>query len=493
MAKLAELFGRRDGEVAATPPDPVPVTPAAEEDAEAATAQRADPVDTSATNDTSATKIGEENEALRNLLVDAGMKVRQFDEYKIFFTKLIEPASQALRTLEQEKTSNIDLRRRLEQAVARGDGLHSRTHELETRHAILVSENEKLRQELDLSRLEARDAERSRAEFAGENLLRRSTIADLERQFSLETSRVNTLSDECQRLRDETVAAEEKASRIAAELSAARDKIDFLEGETTSLQKSLDQVSEQATQAARRFTENETALTAAKTRLLQLEASNSELSAERDKLRSNLDANSSRHGSEQSRIQMQIDAVRARAAAAEKLLTEARQLIARRGEEMRTADQRNAEAAYASEKAEKRIAELEAALSEQRAEVNEIKAGRDRLIEKSGVAVNALKLRETQLQRAEDAAKSMTERTARLETELREGGEVSQRRIDQLAAALDRERLDHQVTEGALDSARTERDQLQADVLRLQMEANRRAVNDDADDMVFPTRGANAA
>jgi crescentin len=488
MAKLSELFGQRGGDAAETVPASLEGLPAAEpETPEAPAAQRAEP------NEMPGAKIGEENEALRNLLVDAGMKVRQFDEYKIFFTKLIEPATQALRTLEQEKTSNIDLRRRLEQAIARTDELRARTHELETRHAILVGENEKLRQELDLARLEARDAERSRAEFAGENMLKRTTIADLERQLALENSRVNTLSDECQRLRDETVAAEEKASRIAAELSAARDKNNFLEGETMSLQKSLDQVSEQATHAARRFTESETALTAAKTKLLLLDASNGELAVERDKLRSNIDLNSNRHGSEQNRVQMQIEAVRARAAAAEKLLTEARQLIARRGEEMRTSDQRNAEAIYAREKAEKKAAELEAALADQRAEVNEIKAGRDRLIEKSGVAVNALKLRETQLQRAEDAAKSSAERAVRLEAELREGGEIFQRRIDQLVAALDRERLDHQVTEGALESARTERDQLQADVLRLQTDANRRAVNDDAEQMTFPTRGANAA
>ena len=117
---------------------------------------------------TSAEKIGEENEALRNLLLDAGMKIRQFDEYKIAFGKLIEPATQALRTLEQEKTNNVELRRKLEQSVARCDQLRARTHELETRHAILIGENEKLRQELDLARVEARDAERSRAEFANE-------------------------------------------------------------------------------------------------------------------------------------------------------------------------------------------------------------------------------------------------------------------------------------------------------------------------------------
>ena len=201
------------------------------------------------------------------------MKIRQFDEYKITFSKLIEPAILALRTLEQEKTNNIDLRRKLEQGVARCDELRARTHELETRHAILIGENEKLRQELDLARIEARDAERSRAEFANEALAKRSVVSDLERQLALENSRVNTLIDESQRLRDDTVAAQSKASRHAADMGVAQDKIEFLEGEVASLQKSLDQVSEQATHAARRFTDSENALTAAKARLLQLEAS----------------------------------------------------------------------------------------------------------------------------------------------------------------------------------------------------------------------------
>ena len=58
---------------------------------------------------------------------------------------------------------------------------------------------------------------------------------------------------------------------------------------------------------------------------------------------------------------------------------------------------------------------------------------------------------------------------------------------------LDRERLDHQVTTGALESTRNEREQLRSRLLQLQMEANRLAVNDAADDMEFPSCGANAA
>lgn len=490
MSKLSELFGQRDGD--ATHSIDALLSDAKPPQAEASTTETKDTPRAEASADSSQ-KIGEENEALRNLLVDAGMKIRQFDDYKNIFMKLIEPATQALRTLEHEKTSNIDLRRKLEQAITRTNEFRARTHELETRHAILIGENEKLRQELDLSRQAARDAERSRAEFANENLIKRSTIADLERQISLETARVNTLSDDNQRLRDETVAAEAKATRHSAETTTARDKISFLEDEVTSLQRALDQVSEQAAHAARRFTDSETALTAAKTKLAQLENGHSELQAERDRLRNALDEAATRHGVEQSRTEMQIDAVRARAATAEKLLTEARRLLTLRTEEARSAEQRTGEALYTHEKQAKKIAELEAYLTEQETEVTELKSARDRLIEKSTVVVNTLKLRETQLARAEELAKSATDRATRLEFDIKESGEAFERRIEQLVTTLERERLDHEVTEGALDAARREREQMQSDLLRLQMEANRLAVNDDTDDMQFPSRGANAA
>jgi epidermal growth factor receptor substrate 15 len=488
MTKLSEIFGLRAGEPTAL----APATSHAENPEPSDEAAAASQPQQVASGTISAEKIGEENEALRNLLVDAGMKIRQFDEYKVAFSKLIEPATVALRTLEQEKTNNIDLRRKLEQSVGRCDELRARTHELETRHAILIGENEKLRQELELARIEARDAERSRAEFANETLAKRSVVSDLERQLALENSRANTLTDESQRLRDDTVAAQAKASRLAADMAAAQDKIDFLEGEVGSLQKSLDQVSEQATHAARRFADSENALTAAKARLLQLDASHNEAAAERDRLRTTLETNSARHGSEQSRVEMQIEAVRARAAAAEKLLGEARRMLAQRGEELRELDQKHTEANYALEKAEKRIAAAEGAVAAQQGEFNELKTSRDRLIEKSGVVVSALKLRETQLQHAENAAKSANERALRAEVDARTSGEAFQRRLEELTTVLERERLDHQVTAGALESTRNEREQLQSRLLQLQMEANRLAVND-ADDMEFPTRGANAA
>src|SRR6266568_7523681 len=98
MSKLSELFGQRESDansIAALlsdpPPTPVPGQTAAQLSENTPVPQAEARLDSSA-------KIGEENEALRNLLVDAGMKIRQFDGYKNIFIKLIEPATQALRT-----------------------------------------------------------------------------------------------------------------------------------------------------------------------------------------------------------------------------------------------------------------------------------------------------------------------------------------------------------------------------------------------------------
>jgi chromosome segregation ATPase len=491
MSKLSGLFGRREngGEQTEFPPAPASAPGSAQDsEHESPTERRSEGGEVGTSG-----QIGEENEALRNLLIDAGLKIRQFEDYKSTFINLIEPATHALRTLENEKTSNIDLRRKLEQAVARCDELRLRAHELETRHAILVSDNDKLGRELELARLSARDAERARAEFASENVVKRSTIADLERQLALETSRVDALSDDGQRLREEAVSTEARANRLSAELASARDKIVFLEGEVLSVQKALDQVSEQATHAARRFADSEIELTTAKTRLLQLEASHGELQLEREKLRSALESSSTRHGSEQGRAQMQIDAVRSRAVTSERLLGEARQLLAARSEETRNADQRATEAIYARERADKRITDLEATIVSLQSEISELKGLRDRLVEKSTIVVNTLKLRETQLARAEDTTQSATERALRLEVEAREAGLAAERRIEELLATIERERLEREVTEGALDTARRERAQLQSELMRLQAEAGRVTLTDDSANMKFPDHGANAA
>lgn len=438
-------------------------------------------------------RLGGEHESLRNQLLDAGRRISQFEEYKTAFANLVEPATQALRALEAEKATAIALKRRYDQTRALYDQLRKTAHEAETRLAIYTGENEQLRQEIEIARYESREAERNRAEFATDNVTARARVSDLERQLALETTRANSLNDDSQRSREQAVAAEAKSARLSAELNAARDKIRFLEGEVESLTRSLEHVSEQAERAAQRFADSEAALTATKSRLLQFEASAGDREAERDRMQAALESATTRHAREQERVQRQVDAVLARAGTAERLLGEARQLLVMRSEEARKSDQQAIEATYARERLEKRLADIDEVIAARDTEIAELKSSRDVLAERSTAIVNVLKLRETQLARADEKIRGAMDRVVRTTADLNEARAAADERSDALLTMLERERLDHEVTRGALDAARKERADIQAELFRANSSLRHAEQANDAFDVKFPEKGANAA
>jgi hypothetical protein len=55
-------------------------------------------------------RVGEENEALRNLLIDTDRRIGALDDLKDAFRNLVEPIGSALQALEQEKSDNVGLR-----------------------------------------------------------------------------------------------------------------------------------------------------------------------------------------------------------------------------------------------------------------------------------------------------------------------------------------------------------------------------------------------
>jgi crescentin len=54
-------------------------------------------------------RMGEENEILRNLLTDTGRKIGELDELKEAFDKIVAPFNSTLRALEQEKSQSLGL------------------------------------------------------------------------------------------------------------------------------------------------------------------------------------------------------------------------------------------------------------------------------------------------------------------------------------------------------------------------------------------------
>ena len=111
-------------------------------------------------------RIGEENEALRNLLFDTGRKINELDELKIAFEKIVDPFNNALRALEQEKSQNLSLDGQLQESRAATDALRAQFYAVEKKATLLEAENERLREDLELARETARSLETQRNDLS---------------------------------------------------------------------------------------------------------------------------------------------------------------------------------------------------------------------------------------------------------------------------------------------------------------------------------------
>jgi chromosome segregation ATPase len=217
-------------------------------------------------------------------------------------------------------------------------------------------------------------------------------------------------------------------------------------------------------------------LTIAKTRIVQVEGTVAEIETERNKLVAAVDEANERYRSGYSALNMQVSALQARAATAEKLLAETRQNLVARTEEARNADRAAMESAFGRNKAEKKLAEMEASREAQDAQVRGLEQSRATLVERATALLNTVKKREAQLARAEERTQLLTDRVEHSEADLQASRQAFEKRIEELNATLERERLEHSVVEGSLEAARKDRAQLQRELTRLQATLRRGAL-----------------
>src|SRR5258706_6125032 len=93
-------------------------------------------------------RVGEDNEKLRNLLIDTDRRIGALDDLKEAFRNLVEPIGSSLRALEQEKTENFGLRNVLTELRRRHESLRSEYVSLGKPPAELETAAEGLRPEV---------------------------------------------------------------------------------------------------------------------------------------------------------------------------------------------------------------------------------------------------------------------------------------------------------------------------------------------------------
>ena len=294
-------------------------------------------------------RLGEDNETLRNLLIDTEHRIGAIGDVQKAFRGLAEPVKTAIRELEQERIENARLRSALGDLRTGYDSLHGKFSALEKRAAELDSDRAGTQQQLAQAQQTARGLQRDKSELTNEIAAARANLEQME--MSLVAS---------------------QAERSA--LCSARDEAD------------------------------------------------------------------ERHRSEAYSLNLRIEALRARATTAEKLLSEVRQSLVLRTEELRLAERKTAEATIARATAEKTIEALTTARDALGTKVQKLELGCKSLTERSNSLAETLKAREGSLAQAEQKIKLLTDRIAEIEVDAGAYRAKTERRLEELTETLQRER-----------------------------------------------------
>ncbi|MEI9804938.1 MAG: hypothetical protein WDN48_11355 [Pseudolabrys sp.] len=448
MAKLSDLFGRKGGE-----PDKFPSHAAPTRNGNGNGGS--EHIHVEHFSDVGS-RMGEENEVLRNLLTDTGRKIGELDELKEAFDKIVAPFNSTLRALEQEKSQTLGLTGMLAESRASYETLRTEFYQIERKATALEAETERLREDLELSRESNRGLESNRIELANEISTRSSQIAELERQLAQESAERRSVSEARRTLQDQFDVSEKRIGELEGELAAAREKLALLEDEKRSLQLAVDGALNETARLTRRLTETENTLTATRAQLGKVESSFAEAYAERGRLGAALDEAKEQHQAERNSLNMRLDALQSRAATAERLLSEARQNLLARTEEVRAFDRKSVEATIGRNNAEKapcadRSLARSARAPDQGPRSRPRRAHRTQQCDQQDAEVARDLARP-----CEEKIAALTERNGHLEADVQISRTNIEKRVEDLNSALQRERMERAVIEGALEArART--------------------------------------
>jgi crescentin len=419
-------------------------------------------------------QLGNSNESLRNLLLNANHKIAELDAIKDAVAKLVSPVSKALREFETEKADKINLQAALANTRTAYGKLRNEVTELEKKNAGLEREVDQLRKDLSFADNAAKALETLRGELAIDIAQRRAQIADLEGRLSQEAIETKALREENDRLKTRQVTVDKHIVQVEAEVNNLRQKLVLAEDEKRALQAAFEKTAADVQRLARKLAETEHTLTATHSRLRNTENSLAEVTSERGRLSVALEEATERHGGELTKQQMRFDALQARNNATDRLLTEAREHLSARAEDNRVMERRLSETTLERDTLATRVSTIEADLMQRDGAARDAETARTALLERAGALAKAYNTKEAELGQAQEALQALIDKVDFLEDEARNRTVGVEKEMNELNEALRREKVERAVVEGALEAARKDFSRLMRELMALEQQRNAR-------------------
>jgi crescentin len=425
-----------------------------------------------------ATQTGEDNESVRNLLLDVEHKINELDAVKRSVSSLVEPVNKSLRALEETNNQKMGLQAALNSVRITNNKLRTELDAAEKKVSSLDSECSRLREYVTVAQQKFGSIETARAEQSTELAARRSQVADLQRRLQSQGAELQVAREEYRRLGERMTLTDKRAVQLESEIAALLQKYLVTDKERSTLQASLEKAYAELSHVSQRLLDTEKAFSSTQARLQKAENALSEAQAERHRLSAALDDNNQKHQNEISSHRTNFETLQARASMTEKLLDEARQSLVERAEEIRTFDRKLADSSRMHTTIGEKLGLIEEALAERNAKIKELDLARTALAEKNDMLSKAVSTRENAYNRAQEHIISLEERIQLLESEIKAGRQTNEAEIEILNAKLQREQIARTMAEGAVEAGRKDIARLLQELATLQYHRHPQAAAD---------------
>lgn len=401
-----------------------------------------------------ATKLGEENEAVRMLLLDAEHKIGELDTIKSSIAKLLDPVSSTLRNYEETKGEKLILQRALNNAQDVCTKLRDELAAMQKKAAAFKAECAHLQEAGVAARQNMAALERNNAQQLAELAEHRTRAAELQNLAQRQASELQLRRIENLRLGERAVAADQQIVQLEAELQTSQQQAKQTKQERATVQASLEKSFNELARTARALSDAEKAHASTAARLQATQRNLADVQAERAELSATLDEAVHQHRDTLNVLSSRLETIQARSTLTENLLNEARQALTSRADEIRALERRLIDAATEHGALAEQLGSAEAALAERETRIKDLEAERVALTEHGRKLIQLANEREAAHRQAQQQVGEQSELATRLQDELGAASSSHEVRIADLEAQLQREQLDRAMAEGALEAAR---------------------------------------
>jgi chromosome segregation ATPase len=401
--------------------------------------------------------IGQRNETLRAQLELIEFSFRDIEAIRTQFHDALTSIGQTLVEIERTKVANLEAERKLDNLTAANDRLQrDRAGLTVERDALAVAQDELLTRASDLEQIVAAGEAASSAALAV--LAERSAkLEQTERELDDNRRALHVLSEQLPAIRAESGAKETRLREVEQQRAALNDHCGLLTQENDALGTRIEELVVDASKLSRQLSELRDERDEIKGLLRELEASLDHETAAHAKLKAtHFDAVEAERLSE-ANLQEKLSAATTRLEAAEQLLAEARAGMHEQDATIQESEQRVLEKSLEAKSLEARVADLEKDLASARAGHMEAQVARTAGAEQSTTLARSLQEKEVALQRAEQKVAMVEAKFDEYKKATLGDRALFEEKIAKLTEQLDAESAARLFAEGALRSARQER------------------------------------